>query len=154
MKIANSIIITVFAKEDEDADKIKEKLKSLIPFDIEKENIMIGQKKATGFNEKKIIIFEVMLTKEKHTSKFLENLAKNISDEAKEVILRQLENRIDEECMFYLRFSKKKLLDENVLWITDQGNCFHIKMNIAAFPKRKEIASEIIRKVFKVGEQE
>ena len=100
MKIANSIVITVFAKEEEDADKIKEKLKSLIPFDIEQENIMIGQKKATGFNEKKIIVFEVMLTKEKHTSQSLENLSKNLIDEAKEMILRQLENRVDEECVF------------------------------------------------------
>lgn len=145
--IANSVKISVFAKEDEDSGKIKEKLLELIPFDIDE--VVLEEKNAKGFEEKEIKVFEVLLTKEKHVRLFLENLISRISDEAKELVVRHLDKRIDDECNFFLRLSKDKFVKENELWITDQGNCFHIKINIACFPKNKEKAIEIIRKVLK-----
>ena len=147
MKIANSIRISVYVKQEEDEEKIKEKLFSLLPFDLEE--IKLEQRKTIGFNEKEIKIFEVLLEKNKHIRAFLDNLIKNLSDEAKELILKQAESRLDDNCNFFLRFSKDKLIKENDLWLTDQGNCFHIKINIAAFPKKKDIALEIIRRVMK-----
>jgi RNA binding exosome subunit len=42
---------------------------------------------------------------------------------------------------------KQKLLN-NELWITDCGECFHIRISIAAFPKKKEVALEVIKKIF------
>lgn len=152
MKAANSIKVSVFAKEGEDVDKIKEKLLLLIPFDIEKEKVVLEQRTAIGFNEKEIKVFEVLLTKEKHVNLFFENLVNNLSNETKELILKQAESRLDEECNLFLRFSKDRLINENELWLTDAGNCFHIKINIAAFPKKRDIAFEIIRNFFKVKE--
>ena len=32
--------------------------------------------------------------------------------------------------------------------ITDSGDCFHIKMHIAAFPKNRESALKVIEKIF------
>ena len=151
MKIANSVKIRVFVKEGEDEEKIKSNLLELIPFDLESEKIEFHQQKATGFNEREIKIFEIQLQNDRHVQAFLKNLVKNLSDETKERILMQAESRLDEECNFFLRFSKDKLINENELWLTDQGNCFHVKMNLAAFPKKKEIALEIVRKVFKLG---
>jgi len=147
--IANNIKITVFVKEEEDKEKIKQTLLSLFPFDLEENKIMIKQSNTQGFNEKTIQILEIMLEKERHIKQFLEHLLSKLSQEAKELILRQAESRIDEDCNFYLRFSKDKLVNEKELWITDQGNCFHIKINLACFPKNKEKAIEIINKLFK-----
>ena len=152
MKIANSIKLTVFAKQEENQEKIKSTLLSLIPFNLEQENLQISQQTATGFNENKIIIFEILLEKERHIQSFLDNLLQNLSQEAKQLILKQAESRLGNECNFFLRFSKDKLINENEIWLTDQGNCFHIKINIAAFPKNRDIALEIIRNVFKVEE--
>jgi hypothetical protein len=128
-------------------------LLSLVPFKLEEEKIKLNQQTATGFSEKKIKIFEILLEKDRHIGAFLENLISHLSKDTKELILRHAETRLDEECNFFLRFSKEKLLNENELWLTDKGNCFHIKINIAAFPKKKEAALEIIRKVFKLEEQ-
>jgi len=150
MKIANSIKISVFIKEEDNENKIKESLLKLLPFDLEKEKIELQQNTATGFNENKIKIFEILLTKDKHINIFLENLINKLSKETKILILKQSESRTDEECGFFLRFSKDKLVKENELWLADQGNCFHIKVSIAAFPKKKEKALEIIRNLFKV----
>ena len=96
----------------------------------------------------KIKILEILLEKERNIKAFLEKLNGQMSDESKEILERQMESRLDEECNFFLRFSKEKLINEKELWLTDQGNCFHIKINVAAFPKKREIAMEIIRKVF------
>ena len=150
MKIAHSIKITVFVKEGEDESKVKGKLLSLIPFDLEKERIELKESTATGFDDKKIKIFEVFLEKDKHIEMFLNKLVEDLSDSTKEFILRGAEKRLDKDCNFFLRFSKEKLIEENDLWLTNQGNCFHIKVNIAAFPKKKEIALEIIRNLFKL----
>ena len=145
--IANSVRISVFQKEGEE---VKEKLLELVSFDLTEEKIELVEKKANGFEEKEIKIYEILLVKERHVNSFIENLISKLSSETKELILKQAESRLDEECNFYLRFSKEKLIKENEFWITDQGNCFHIKINIAAFPKKKEKALEIIRKAFKV----
>ena len=153
MKIANSIRITVFVKEGEDEAQIKKTLFSLFPFDLEKEAIELKQDNATGFNDKKIKILEVLLTKDKHISIFFENLKNRLSKDIKELILKQAESRIDDECNFFLRFSKDKLINEKEFWLTDQGNCFHIKINIAAFPKKKENALKIIGSSFDSGMQ-
>jgi len=150
MKTAHSVKITAFVKEDEDEERIKRKLSELIPFDIEENKIELKEQIAKGFNEKKIKIFEILLKKNKHINDFLDNLIDKMSKEAQELLLKQAESRLNEECNFFLRFSKEKLLDEDILWLTDQGNCFHIMVNIAAFPKKKEKAMEIIRNLFKV----
>ena len=152
MKIAHSIKITVFVKEGEDDEKVKKKLLELIPFDLEKEKLELKESIAIGFNEKEIKVFEVILEKDKHIEAFLDNLKKEMMDEVRERILNYAESRLDDSCNFFLRFSKDKLIQENDLWLTDQGNCFHIKINVAAFPKKREIALEIIRNVFKVEE--
>ncbi len=152
MKIANSVKIKVYVKEDEDEEKIKGKMLELIHLDIEKEKLALEEQTTTGFNEKKIRIFRILLEKERHVEAFLDNLIEKMGEEVKERILMQVESRLDEKCNLFLRFSKEKLMEENELWITDQGNCFHIKINVAAFPKKKEIAVDIIRNVFKVEE--
>ncbi|MBW2965677.1 hypothetical protein KY342_01075 [Candidatus Woesearchaeota archaeon] len=150
MKIANSVKITVFIKEEEDFDKVKRALLQLFPFNIEEEKIELKESSATGFNEKKIRVIEVLLEKDRHIEAFLKNINDNLSEETREWLLNQLERRIDDDCNLFLRLSKEKWIEEKYLWVTDQGNCFHIKINVAAFPKKKENALEIIRNLFKV----
>jgi hypothetical protein len=148
MRIANSIKITVFVKEEEKEEKIRGALLDLFPFDMGEEKVELKQSVATGFNEKKIKLFEIRLTKDKHINLFLEYLQNKLSKETKELIQKQAESRTDDGCSFFLRFSKDKLINEKEFWLTDQGNCFHIRINIAAFPKKKEKALSIINKIF------
>ncbi|MEE9525315.1 MAG: RNA-binding domain-containing protein [Candidatus Woesearchaeota archaeon] len=149
MKIANSIRIKVYIKEEEDFDKIKKSLLELIPFDLEKEKVELKEELVQGFDEKEIKILRFVLDKNRHIEAFLNNLNEKLFEETKERILSYAESRLDDDCNFFLRFSKEKWVEEKLLWLTDQGNCFHIKMNVAAFPKKKEIAMKIIRNIFK-----
>jgi len=140
--------MTVFCKPEDDAGLVTEKLLFLVPLDFKKEKIELKRTNSTGFNEKKITILEVYLEKESHTNLFLNNLTKNLTDEQKLLIKKQAESRLDDELNFFLRFDKLKLINEGRLWLTDKGDCFHIRIKIAAFPKKKEVALKVVEKIF------
>ncbi len=55
---------------------------------------------------------------------------------------------MDEHHHFFIRFDKDKLIENNEFFITDKGNCYHIKMTIAAFPTTRENALKAIEKLF------
>jgi RNA binding exosome subunit len=148
MKSIHNIEISVFAREEEDnLDSVKEGILKLADMDLEKEKIKLEHTTATGAKDNKIDILKIRLEKERHVKKFVSNLLSNLTDEQKELILEQLDSRVDEECNFFIRLDKDKLLNDEY-WITDSGNCFHIKMLVAAYPAKKDNAKEIIEKLF------
>jgi len=146
--LAHNICISVFCKPEEDTELIIKKLLFFVPFDIKEQKIEIKKRTAIGFNEKKITILKIYLKKESHTNLFLNNLTKNLTDEQKSLIKKQADSRLDSELNFFLRFDKSKLVNEDKFCLSDKGDCFHIKIKIAAFPKKKKIALKIINKIF------
>ncbi len=148
MKILNNAILTVFSKEGEDEQQILARLRALVPFDLEKEKIAVQRQVTTGFEQKKIIILEIMLTKERHTTPFLEFLLGKLDNEQKRLLMQQAESRLDEGMHFFIRLDKDKWLQEDTMLVTDEGNCFHIKMNIAVYPAKREKALGVVRKIF------
>jgi RNA binding exosome subunit len=149
-KTTHQIKLKVFSyeKNNDNNKLILDKLLQLFPFNLEDEKIELNEKNVMGLNENKMTIFEVILKKEKHISKFLENLMKNIDDKDKKIILSQIESRLDNNLDFFLRFDKDEYIKNDKLRLTDSGNCFHIEMSIAAFPKKRELALGIVKEVF------
>jgi len=47
---------------------------------------------------------------------------------------------------FYVRIDKDKFLKDKYI-ITDSGNCIHIKITVAAFPKTKDNAKKEIESI-------
>ncbi len=141
--------LRVFAKEDEDFDKIRKRFLEFFPFDLDEEKIGLKEQNAIGFKEKKIKILEATLSKKRHLKKFLEHMLNRLTKEQKELLIRQKESRLDEDLEFFIRFDKEKMLENGEYFITDSGNCFHLKLSIAAFPAKREIALAIIDKIFK-----
>ncbi|MCF7871873.1 hypothetical protein K9L97_02460 [Candidatus Woesearchaeota archaeon] len=150
MKLANHITIRLFTQPEEPEQELKNKLYELIQIQKEqiiKQKIPYEEIKAKGFNEKKIKIITIILEKDRHINTFLETLKKQLSEEDKDQLLTQ-KNRLDKDLNYYLRLDKKEMLKGNYK-LTDTGNCYHIKINIAAFPKKTEKAQETIQKIFK-----
>lgn len=153
MRRAHSITLTVFCKEDEGEEKIQAGLKHLVPFPLEEEKVQLQKKIATGFEEKKITIFTILLEKEKHTNQCLDFLKTQLNPAQRDLLIEQVDSRLDANLNFFLRLDKEKWL-EGKPWITDSGNCFHIKISLAAFPKRREKGLALVEKIFKEGNQE
>jgi len=141
--------LRVFAKEDEDFESIRKKFLEFFPFDFEQEKIKLEQHTALGFKDKKIRILEVCISKQRHLKSFLTNMLNRLTKEQKELLIKQKESRLDEDLEFFIRFDKTKLMEEDKYLITDSGNCFHLKLSIASFPAKREIALAIIDKIFK-----
>ena len=147
MMLAHYIELRVFCNPEDSKESVYKKLLFFLPFDLDKEKVHVKQKNAVGFKERKIVIMNVELKKQRHINQFLKNLAENLSNEQKELILKQVEARVDERLCLYMRFDKDKLVKENTLWLTDKGSCYHLKIVLAAFPKKKEKALEVVSEI-------
>ena len=148
MKVLH-VLLRVFAKPEEDGELIKDALIGLIPFDINKEKILVEQTTAKGFEERKIKIFRIALTKRKHIQAFLDKLLNRLTPADRKLILNQKHSRLDEDLHFFLRLDKLALL-KNIWKLTDRGDCFHIQLSLATYPKSRKQALQIIEKLFKV----
>ena len=148
MKYAHLIKLTVFSYENENSQSVLDAFLMLFPFDLEENKVTFRKTNANGFNESKIEIMEATLTKPNLISQFLNNLLKNLDAAQKNSILQQAESRLDKNLDFFLKFDKNSWINGKKLVLTDSGKCFHIKISIAAFPKKREIALNIIRDLF------
>ena len=150
MKQLNTATIKVFSYGNKNEEDIKKGLASFIPLDLEKEKINIEKTTAKGDEgEEDINILQIMLIKEKHTNAFLKTIKEKLEQKDKDTIKKQAESRLDEELNFFIRLDKNKIMNEQKYELTESGDCYHIRMNIAAFPKKKEKALEIIKEIFK-----
>lgn len=148
MKHAHSLKLSVFSYEYENSRNILDGFLRFFPFSLEENKIGIKNATAAGFNESKIGILEVTLTKASLISRFIQNILEKLDEWQKNLILEQIGSRLDCNLDFFLRFDKSSWIDDKKLVLTDTGKCFHIKMSVAAFPRKREAALKIIRELF------
>ena len=147
MNVAHSVTVRVFCGQEENENEVVNGLKLLFPLDLEKEKIAIKKQNALGFSDRKIAIFEVVLTKNRHVKAFLDNLLPKISGTDRQMLLRQLDSRIDDDANFFVRLEKETLAKRNELLVTDGGNCYHVRIKMAAYPSNKESAMKEMMKL-------
>lgn len=148
MKYAHSIKLNAFSYENENSQSVEKAFLRFFPFSLEENRIVLSKTTADGFNERRIGILEVTLAKTNLISRFLQNLSTNLDENQKRQILSQAESRLDKNLDFFLRFDKDSWIQEKKLVLTDSGKCFHLKISIAAFPKKREVALNVIRDLF------
>lgn len=144
MKRFHSIILTVFAKHDEDEIAIADRLKALIPFDLTQEKLAVKRERATSAENFPIHILSITLEREKHCEEFAAWLGKTLTPAQKQLLIDQAPTRLDQGLNFFIRFDKQHWMDGE-LQITDSGNCFHCKMSLAAYPAKWERGLAIIK---------
>ena len=148
MRWIHKATITAFGKPEEDVKAVKEGLIALVPFDLEEAKVSLDVQKAEGLEDRIIKIYTIALAKEAHTNDFLQFLLDTLTEEQKETLISQAESRLDTEFDFFIRFDKEQWIAKKELTLTDSGNCFHIKLSLATFPKKKENALKLINKLF------
>lgn len=148
MRWIHRATLTALAKQEEDVDAIRESIHALVPFNLEKAKVPFQTQNAEAFDDRIIKIFTIILTKEAHTNDFLQFLLDTLSQEQKDLLILQAESRLDTEYDFFIRIDKDAWMQERQLVLTDTGNCFHIKLTLAVFPKKKESALQLINKLF------
>ena len=148
MKYAHQIKLAVFSYEHEDRNSVLGGFLGFFPFNLEENKVILKNSKAAGFNEKIIEIFEAVLAKGSLIIQFLDNLLNNLDEVQKGQLLQQAGSRLDNEMNFFIRFDKDSWVKDRKLFITDSGKCFHLKISIAAYPRKREVALKIINNLF------
>lgn len=151
MKYAHLVKLTAFSYEGEDLESVQNAFLKFFPFSLEENKIALNKSSAEGFHNRKIAIFEVKLEKNSLINNFLENLLSNLDNMQKHEILKQLDSRLDKNLDLFLRFDKGSWISDGKLVLTDSGKCFHLKISIAAFPKKREVALGVARNLFGNG---
>lgn len=148
MKLAHNIAMSVFGDESDLQENLEKVFHSLLPVDFEKEKITLSKNNAEGVQNKKIVILELIIKKDRHIKEFLKNLNNLLTKDQKELLIKQSDSRLDNSLHFFLRLDKDKLLNNEPL-LTDKGNCFHIKISLAVFPKKREKVLNILKDIFR-----
>ncbi|MGV8087242.1 MAG: RNA-binding domain-containing protein [Candidatus Woesearchaeota archaeon] len=154
MRYIHNAKITIFLKPEEYfgnnelIEKIKNVFCKLVPIDYTREKLSIKEEIVESFENRKIKIYSLEISKEAHTNIFINNLKELLGKDQCEIINSQKESRLDDELFFYLRLNKEYII-KDVIELTDGGDCVHIRMHIASFPKNKDNALKVIDEIFK-----
>lgn len=131
----HNIKFRAFVYENEDVDEISQAILNILP------EAEIEAEEAEGILEDKIIILSGTVSKKRYTKTFFNTLL-NWTDLEK--LNDDLERKMDEKGNWFLRFDKEDALDEK--WtILDSGDSIHLKIKIAAYPAKKQIAVDKVR---------
>ena len=131
----HNIKFRAFVYENESVDEISQAILNLLP------EAEIEAEEAEGLMEDKIIILSGTVSKKKYTKTFFNKLLKSVDLEK---LNNDLERKMDEKGNWFLRFDKSDALDEKFT-ILDKGDAIHLKIKIAAFPAKKQIAVDKVR---------
>ena len=131
----HNIKFRVFVYENEDAEELSQAILNILP------EAEIEAEEAEGLTEDKIIILSGVVSKKRYTKAFFNLLLESVDLDK---LNNDLERKIDEKGNWFLRFDKSDALDE--IWtIKDSGDSIHLKVKIAAFPAKKQIAVDKVR---------
>ena len=131
----HNIKFRAFVYEDESVEEVSQAILNILP------EAEIEAEEAEGMLEDKIIILSGVVSKKRYTKTFFNTLLE-FADLDK--LNSDLERKMDEKGNWFLRFDKSDALDEK--WtILDSGDSVHMKIKVAAYPARKDIAVEKVR---------
>ena len=131
----HNIKFRAFVYENESIDEITQSILNILP------EAEIEAEEAEGLLEDKIVILSGVVSKKRYTKTFFKTLMDSVDLEK---LNDDLELKIDEKGNWFLRFDKADALDEK--WtILDKGDAIHLKVKIAAFPAKKQIAVDKVR---------
>ena len=131
----HNIKFRAFVYENESVGEISEAILNILP------EAEIEAEEAEGMLDDKIIILSGIVSKKRFTKTFFNALLESVDLNK---LNDDLERKIDEKGNWFLRFDKNDALDEK-LTVLDSGDSIHLKIKIAAYPAKKQIAVDKVR---------
>jgi len=144
-KLLHSIALNVFERYVEKLPEVQSVFHRLLPLDFEKNHIKIDHQQLEGFSG---IIHSLTLqtTSHRHNSLLLDSIFSHLSKQEISLIELQKESRLNNDGVFYIRLDKQSLL-QNLFRLTDGGDCFHMRIKLAAYPATKDRYFQNLQKI-------
>ena len=128
-----------FVYEGENPEELTQAILNIFP------DAEIETEEAEGLMENKILILTGLIKKKRHTRAFMDRLLE--SDQVSK-LEEDLDRKMDEKGNLFLRLSKEDAVEDE-LKIVDSGDSIHLKIKIAAYPAKKEVAMKLIQDAIK-----
>lgn len=133
----HNISYRTFIYGTENEEKVKKAVKTLFP------NSSPLKEETEGYYKNPVLILHDKIEKNRDIKDFIQALKKIPSSS----ILNHLNNKIDDKGNLFLRFDKQKAYQGD-LQIVEHGDSIHVKINMAAYPARKETAIKLARELW------
>lgn len=147
MNDLHNVTITVFVHETDDVTEIRHALLSWFPFSLEERKIPVNEHKATGVYDNTILIWSVTLAKKRDVNTFVTSFFGTLSQDIRNTLRQQMASRLGSDMRFFIRFDKHAYISQRKRVLVDHGDCFHIAMTVACYPKNRGEATRILDKL-------
>lgn len=135
----SSAILSTFIHATEDESKVLKALKTFLP-----EDVKIQQRKSKGHYGNPIIVLDATLERRKLLRQLWNEITTRMDTDDLERINQIVPERLDDERCLYLRFDKQQAYAGKLV-LTDSGDVIHIKLKVAAYPAKREVAVRLVR---------
>ena len=141
---AHYIRVSTFAHATEDPEKVLEAMGTFFPEDIPSEDIEFEIIETEGYFGNPIKVINAKVKRSRSVKKMLEHLKNLLSEEDKEYLLENLEEKVDETGTFFIRFNKQKAYLGEVA-VGEGEDVIQVKIKVKAFPMKKETVVKTIK---------
>lgn len=143
----HNITISVFIEQEEDEKVIAEHISKLLPENFVDEKITMEIERVKIQDGRDIYILKVTVEKERHTKFILAQIKEFLGEEQCKRIAQE-ENRVDAKGKLFMRLDKIDFIEHDTATLVDHGKCIHVSMLVAAYPKNRTRALEIVKDMF------
>ncbi|MDN5357615.1 MAG: RNA-binding protein [Candidatus Methanomethylophilaceae archaeon] len=129
------IRVRVMCYATENKEKVSEMFKTFIGTDEWNEDVVEGELGNIT------VVMDAELSRQKPIDEMFAKLGQSTIDG----IIDELDERIDEDCTFYIRLDKQKAISGSYIVATG-GDVVSLTCKIASYPAKKELAVDILKK--------
>ncbi|WP_297067445.1 RNA-binding protein [Thermococcus sp.] len=141
---AHHVRLIAFIQATEDKDKVLEAVATFIPEEIDEDDIIFDIDETKGFFGNPIKVVNVEINRSGAVRQFIDYLKRLLRGEDRNYLLEHLDEKVDEEGTFYVRFNKQKAyLGEPA--VEDCDDAIQVRIKVKAFPMRKETVVKAVR---------
>lgn len=143
-----SIALSTIVHATESEEKIKKAIGLLIPDEVE-----VEEEEVEGHYGDSKKILSVDIQRRPFMRFFWDQVLERLTENSLDWLEREALDRLADDCRLYLRFDKQFLVSEEKLKFSESGDVIHLRLNVSAYPAKREIAAEKIREFIESGFQ-
>ena len=161
--IFRSLQLEAFCHETEDEEKVREAMSNLLPEDIRNNKGLEIKTKSHGFRDpytsytvkkevlqgtfgNRVIVLRIEFKKQGDINKIFDFILENFDKKEKESVTKEMEDGMDDDCNFYIRFDKQESYRGKLA--LGSGDCIQLKAKVTAYPAHKSNAVNIMKEAW------
>ncbi|RLI32039.1 hypothetical protein DRO51_02685 [Candidatus Bathyarchaeota archaeon] len=141
-----SVEIRVISHATENIEKVLESLKNVLTEEVYKD-VNFSEEKLEGHHGNPIILIKTKIYSKSYARKIIRNIFSRLEDFDRNLLLKRVEDNVDEDGNFYLRLDKQAAYSG--MFRISNSDPIHLKIKLAVPRKQREKITEFFREMIK-----